>query len=245
MVATVSGPVPLQELQWMVKDAVDLRMHWFVDADGDPRFADLDRRDLVQLAMIRALAVASKFDPIRGNYSTLIYTAVKHCLQDIIRGRGRETNRVHSVMPTPSQPAEDRNADALLEIRDWYEAGEGAGLPGGMGGDDETDDRWLRKVYAFTQGVCSERRRGPRVGMTQSSGWFVECVYSRAQRVAVALLMRRRGLSVRGAERMFTRRGSMRKAVGFELVPSYVWFQRARRTCRRMFSETCNTLENN
>ncbi len=236
-------PIPWGEVDALVKSACRKFRSDFEDSRGAPYWPDLCRDDLRQHAMTVAMGVFSKFDQARGSFSTLLYNAIQYRFRDLRRGRGREGNRVRAICPTPNQPGEDRHLDALTEIRDWYEAGEGAGLPGGMGGDDETDDAWLRKVYEFAQGVFDDRRRGPRPGRIERG--VVVRVYSRAQRVAVALLMRKRGLSTRGAKRLFKRRGTMRRAMGFEVTPSHWWFSKARRTVRRIFGETAYTCENN
>ncbi len=231
----------LELLHALVRARAKLMLGMFSD------FPDVTKGDLVQIGMIRALKVHHKFDPVCGNYSTLICNAVKRAIIDEHRQRTREVRRARNHGGPVEQ---SQTMDALRDIRDWYEAGESAGLPGGEGGNDETPEAWLRKVYKFAQGVFNDHRRGPRLvtipgALLERRCGVVVRMYSRAQRVAVALLMRKRGLSVRGAAKLFVRRKSMRRAMGFEVAPSKMWFSKARGTSRRMFAETVYTCENN
>lgn len=213
-------------LRALVKSTVDRKFGMFA------AYRDLSKDDLFQDGLERALLVHPLYTPGKGKYSTFISCAVGRCFIDIIRKRSREVKR-RDVFVRGARPKRGWDLAALAEIRDWFEAGESAGLPGGAGGDDETLAEWLAKVYRFACGVFPDRTPG-RGGRN----WFTP-----AQRVTIALLMRRKHLSTRGARELLladaqSGEGELAAAIGLRHVPSHQSFHNFMRAAARFLTAT-------
>jgi DNA-directed RNA polymerase specialized sigma24 family protein len=184
-------------------------------------YRDIGRMDLLQEGLIRAIKVHPKFNPLWGQYTTLIYNAVHRCFMDIVRSRGREARRCDAVAGATRRCdnlAHDSAGDALAGILEWVQCRDDAGLPGGAGGDDETLEEWLAKVYEHARRVFPDHDPGRRRRRR----------FSPAQRAAVALLMRKRHLSPSEARALFGADPGLSRAVRFgKRLPVHQWFEDA------------------
>ncbi len=197
--------------------------------------------DLVQHCMPRALQMHETFDPSKTKprkplpdgripgYSTWITCGVHRSLVDLYKSRFAESRRI-DVLKSQARELGDSETSALDEIRDWFESGETAGMPGGAGGDDETLDEWLAKVYRFAVRVFPERQHP-----TRGNNWFTP-----AQIVCVALLMRKRGLSIRGARMLLLESEDLRDAIKLSPMPAHWWFQMAVRRTAKYLRPQCD-----
>lgn len=164
--------------------------------------------DLNQEGLKAVFLAQSKYDPGKATWSTFVGMVVGRTCMTIARGNARRAAREAKAAVTQ---------DAAAKVVEWVDLARADGLPGGMGGDDETVEDWAAKVYRQAVETFPPRRQG-RGGRN----WFPP-----AQVLVAVLVMRRLSLSTRGAEMYFGDNRSLRESIGMERHPSRMWFQRA------------------
>lgn len=210
----LAAPPDVHQLTRIVTAAV-LRKRRMFDAFPDIAGRRNSIEDLVQHCMPRALQMHDTYDAARSQYSTWITCGVNRAILDYYKSRAAEGRRIDVLKGEARE--QEFDPKALDEIRDWFDAGETMGMPGGAGGDDETTEDWLAGVYRFASRVFPERQHPCR-----GNNWFTP-----AQIVCVALLRRKRHLSIRGVRQLLQADEDLRKAIKLKSVPSHGWFQTA------------------
>ncbi len=217
---------PGERVEGVVRRVVGRKRHLF------HHFPDLDEDDLVQEGLAAVRAAWAGFDPARAAWSTFVYTVAARRMIDLWRHRARRAEREAKVAaPGGERVVYDDRAgeaaagDALAALSAWADAADAGdradGLLGGLG-DDRTMEDWAGVVYRH-----AVRTFPPHANRTGHK-W-----YTVPQVVAAVLVMRKYGLTTRGAEALFAESAGLRAALQLGRVPDHSWFGRAGRLATR------------
>lgn len=154
-------------------------------------------------------------DGLDRRYVSWLGKCVTCDLIDLYRKRVRQATR-------EAKAAVARNA--ATRVVEWHDAGEEAGLPGGMGdGGDELLDEWLGRLYRYA------------VRAFEPYPWHAGSRrFTAPQCVCATLLMRRERLSSRRAAALFAGSPELVTALQLKQLPSDRWFARARWVARHL-----------
>lgn len=161
-------------------------------------FPDLAADDLTQVCLLEARKDFPKFDPAKSSFSTWIARVAGTTLIDAYRSKARRANR------DGVYAAQRQTVEPPPQIDEPPE--------------EQPLADWLHNVY-----LAAKKAYG---GMPQyRSG---RKFFSVGQVIAVAALMEKQKLTLRGCRQLFEEREDLRRAVHFWRVPKHAWFQRAR-----------------
>lgn len=183
------------------------------------QFFELSKEDVAQELIRWALAEFHKFDPAKATFSTWLTMFATARIHNLHRDRSRQGVREGRYASTTEYRRDgDGNRVPVVypeEVIDPAdpepETVEGE-IVGGAG--DLLLADWLHTVYIHARRITATQKQ---------QGW----TYERAQAIAVGFLIRKLGISTRGARGLFEDRVDLCRVVGFPPLPSRMWFARA------------------